>query len=570
MHVAILADPPDLSSYVAEMFNTWGLVLYQIVAPEKLPHLDPAATPVVVCPASRREESHVDHLLGYARRGGTIVCFEPDGTLAEAAGLEREGEKEIPVRLRITGQPAAGIAGERLPVVGSACTYGYAPEVQVLGYLCHPDRCVGESAGITASVVGRGRIVAFAFDLALCVLLLRQGDPDRAEVIPQGDGCARPSHLATPLGPSDSGWIPFADLMSRLLVDTVRHHLPLPAPLLWHLPGTAPGILLYSGDEDNAKVDFTEQEFAAVSAGGGRMNLYIIPIRTQSTAADVRRYLATHDVGPHPDLRKLDGHPVSDRVAEFARQIRMFRERFGVPARSLRNHCTAWAGYLEPVEAMEKVGVGMDANYFSGTYGRAREDAPYAAFGAAMPMRFCRPDGRLIDVFQQHTHLADDVMFGNSACSYRLSPEVFAGVLDRIYGDIKTRFHTPYAVCIHPGNWARFSRPQGEELLRQANERRFPVWSFDQWLGFWKARDTWRFEGIAWKGTALQLSIEGEASQEGLCIAVPVHHGATSLKQVRLDGQIAEWQSVRRYGEDLVLLPIPEGQKAGRVGVRYG
>ncbi|MXZ08029.1 MAG: hypothetical protein F4Y79_01160 [Gemmatimonadetes bacterium] len=566
MRVGILSDGPDLSSYLAEMFNTWGLVLYEVVEPDRILELDPKDVPVLVCPASQSSRSLVD----FARRGGTVICFLPEGPLAEAAGLVYEGEKDVPLRLRVTAYPAAGMAGERFPIVGHANNYSPAPGVQVLGYFSYTDRYEGESVGITETTVGQGRIVGFAFDLALCVLLLRQGDPNRAEVVPEGTGCARPSSMAIDTGPPDSGWVPFADLLSRLLVDTVRRYLPGPVPLLSHLPGTAPGILLYSGDEDNADVASNDAEFECVAAAGGRMNLYIIPNRTQSAVPDVERYRVQHDVGPHPDLRPLDGCSVSERLTEFERQIRMFQDRFDTPARSLRNHCTAWAGYLEPVEVMEKLGVGMDGNYFSGTYGYSREDAPYAAFGGAMPMRFCWPDGRVLNVFQQHTQLADDIMFGTADYSYRLSPQVFAGVLDRIFTDIETRFHTPYGVCIHPGNWVRFSRPQGRELLRQANERRFPIWSFDQWLGFWEARDTWRFNGMTRQGCRLQFALEGERSHGALWLAIPAKDSKTSLVEIKLDGECAEWQTVQRYGEDLALVPIPAGKTAISVSVMYG
>ena len=286
MRVAILSDGPDLSAYLAEIFNTWGLVLYEVVGPDRISELDPEDTPVVVCPAFRGGRSLID----FACRGGTVICFLPEGSLAEASGLVCGEEKEVPLRLRVTEYPAAGMAGERFPIVGRANNYSPAPGVQVLGYLSLSDCYEGESVGITETVVGQGRIVAFAFDLALCVLLLRQGDPNRAEVIPGGTECARPSSMAIDIGPLDSGWVPFADLLSRLLVDTVRRCLPGPVPFLSHLPGMAPGILLYSGDEDNADVTSNDAEFECVAAAGGRMNLYIIPNRTQSTVRDVDRY----------------------------------------------------------------------------------------------------------------------------------------------------------------------------------------------------------------------------------------------------------------------------------------
>lgn len=569
MRVVMCSNPPDLSPYLTEMLKTWGLALYEIVHPDALPSLDPANAPVVISPASERDPRYAEALIAYARRGGTVLCFLPDGVLATAAGLENQGEKERPLRLRVTAYPAGGLAGDVLPIVGCAHTYQHTSEVQVWAYLSHPGRYHGESVGITETRVGQGRIIAFAFDLARCVLQLRQGDPDRAEILPPIDPCARPSHLAADIGPSDSGWIPFADLLSRLFVDLVRRYIPAPMPLLSHLPGAAPSMLLYSGDEDSAEVAWNDEELDYVAKAGGRMNLYIIPIRTHSQKADVERYLVHHDVGPHPNIRALDGRPVAERLAEFERQIRMFQDMFHVPARSLRNHCTAWAGYLEPVEVMERLGVRMDANYFSGTFMRDRACAPYAAFGAAMPMRFGHPDGRLIHVFQQHTHLADDVMFGSAEYSYKFSPEASEVLLHRILTDSATRFHMPYAVCIHPSNWVRFSRAQGQALLRSAAEQGIPIWSFDQWLTFWEARDTWYFSEITYENSTLRFLVQGRRSHDGLGVMLPAQTAGASLSEIRLGGDIVDGQPVLRYGQNVALVALPAGSLTVSVTARY-
>jgi hypothetical protein len=509
-------------------------------------------------------------IIDYALRGGTVVCFVPRDELARAAGLESQDAKNGPLCLRITTNPATGLEGESLPVVGNAATYRCTLKARILAYLSHPGRFEGESVGIVETRVGQGRIVAFAFDLPLCVLMLRQGDPQRAEHIPAGDGCARPSHMAVELGFYDSAWIPYADLLARLLVDAVCESMPAPVPLLSHLPGIAPGILLYSGDEDGAKVAWNDEELDYVAQVGGRMNLYLIPIRTESTRADVQRYAMHHDVGPHPDLRPWDGRPVAERLAEFERQILLFEDMYQVKTRTLRNHSTAWAGYLEPVEVMEKLGVSMDANYFSGGYKRNRQSAPYAAYGAAMPMRFCRPDGHLLNVYQQHTHLSDDVLFGQADYSYKLSAAQYKVILDRILRDIVTRFHTPYAVCIHPSNWVQFSRPQGQELLRQAAEHSLPIWSFDQWCTFWQARDTWEFSDLGWDGASLQFTLTGSDGHDDLCITLPANHGGAALGQVQLDRELTNWQRQTRYGKDIALVPIPAGKRTVCVSARYG
>jgi hypothetical protein len=143
-------------------------------------------------------------------------------------------------------------------------------------------------------------------------------------------------------------------------------------------------------------------------------------------------------------------------------------------------------------------------------------------------------------------------------------------ILSRIFADMVTRFHTPYGVIIHPGNWAKFSRPQGETLLRQAGERGIPIWSYDQWCAFWEARDTWRFNDVSWDGSELRFVAEGDAPHEGLRLMVPANRAGASLSGVRLDGEEAGWQPAVRYREEVALVPLPAGKTSVSVSVRYG
>lgn len=564
MQIGILTNRSNLSAYVAEILKTWGLPLFASVSNDNVTGLEPADIPVLVSPAYHDGPALPD----YARRGGTVICFLPGRALARAAGLKVRGTKESPLRLRNAAYPTGGLAGEFVPVVGSAHTWELSETVKPLAFLSHPGRYGGETAGIAETRIGDGRIVSFAFDLPRCVLLLRQGDPDLAERIPDGD-CARPTHMAARVGPYDAGWIPHADLLSRLFADLARRYLPAPVPVLSHLPRSARGILLYSGDEDYADVASNEDEFDGVADAGGRMSLYIIPDLTKSTPGDVARYARRHDVGPHPNLRPLDGRPVSERVAEFERQIRLFEETFRIPARTVRNHCTAWAGYLDLVDVMERLGVQMDGNYFSGTYMKDRESAPYASFGAALPMRFCHPDGRLVNVYQQHTHLTDDGMFGPQDYSYKLSPAVFSVMIERIFTDITSRFHTPYGVCIHPGNWVKFSEEQGRELLRQANGKGLPIWSFDQWAAFWSARDTWRFADVRWNGSRLRFNLQGRSHHPDLRVQIPERFSGASVGEVRVDGKTARPDKEVRYREHVGLVTIPGGGNEMAIEVDY-
>jgi hypothetical protein len=561
MRVAILSDPPDLSPYLQEILKTWGCFVSETISPGELGHLDPVNHPILICPAGSPEAPEA--LIGYVEKGGNAICFLPQGDVAKAAGLLGNDEKEPPLRLRVTSFSVPGLAGESLPVVGKAQSFEPGPEARPLAYLYHPGRYLDESPGITEISLGLGRITAFAFDLPLAVLYQRQGDPQLAEVLPAGEVFYRPAYLAADAGPNDSSWIPYTDLLCQVLVANVRRLFPSPCPTLWHLPGKAAGMILYSGDEDFAPISNNDDQQDSVIRGAGRMNLYIIPGHTRSSREDVDRYRENHDVGPHPDLRPLDGRPVQERLADFEHQIRLFEEKFGVKARSLRNHCTAWAGYLEPVEIMERLGIGMDANYLYGTLLLDRADGPYSGFGAAMPMRFCQPDGRLFSVFQQHTHLMDDLMFlPQQYYSFKLAPEQYETMLKRIIADMVTRFHSPYAVCIHPSNWAKFSRPQSQALLQQASEADLPIWSNDQWLHFWEDRDALEINDLSWDGATLECSVSGIRGRDDISLNLPTEFAGVKLQKIEIGGQSAILESEIRYGgtEGFTLLPRGEEQ----------
>lgn len=572
MRIGLIDDLPGLSAYVGEILGIWGVLNVNHLTPGELMHLDPADTPVLLLPSGADGDHGVSAaVLEYTRRGGVIVTCLPGPVLAQATGIRVDSEREGPQRLRLTTAPMAGLAGESLVVVGPAQRWSLLDrETTALAVLYPAGFDIGdEGPGIVRRNVGSGdgAILALAFDLPLAVLLLRQGDPARTESGGRADGPARPTHLACEPGPQEPDWIPYADLLGRLLAELVTDAFPCPLPHLWHLPEGAPGIIVYSGDEDGADVEWNHQQFSEMTAAGGRMNLYLIPGNTYSTPQDVADYRQHHDVGPHPNIRPFDNAPVATRMDQMVRQIRQFEEQFGVTARTLRNHCVAWAGYLEPVTAMASCGIGMEGNYFCSTFLRDRGYAPYAAFGAALPLRYCHPDGTLLSVRQQHTHTMDDVYFGPESVpySYGMSPQLWDTVLARVLDDVVQRFHVPHATCIHPSNWVRFSRDQGLSLVRQAVERELPVWSFDQWLSFLQVRETWRCGSLRWEVDRLVADFSG--GDGPFSFVLPRRWRDLSLVEVDVQGGAVMGPAVR-FGCDVEVIRIEGGTL--QLAAQYG
>jgi hypothetical protein len=572
--IGIIEHREGLSAYLEEILVTWGVRSIRMIDGRALAGVTSAEVPVMVCPSGVGVEIQVELKL-YVEGGGRLIVFEPQGLLAEAAGVKAPREWARPLRLRVSGMHGSGLAGEALPVVGRARWFEQPAfdDARVLAQLYDPARIDGvraECAGIVESQCGAGRMIAVAFDLAYSVMLLRQGDPGKAERrLWDGPGHAqtpKPSDMAVDIGPRDCGWIPFADLESRLLVDLVERLLPAPLPVVGHLPGDAASVILYSGDEDNAPLTATAQQLETLTERGVRMSLYIIPDKTQSGLADGERYAARHDIGPHPNLVPLRSAPVAERVAAYEGHLREFNRKFQTQGRTGVNHAASWAGYLDLVHVQARNGMRMDLNYSSGHFQREREHAPYSPFGASMPMRFCEPGGTMIDVFQQHRHYGDDLMFARGrGYSFCYTLEVFARMLRRVIDDAAERFHTPLAFNFHPGNWVTFAEPFGMEVVDQAQRRKLPIWSFEQWLDFRDAAEGRVFSNMRWDGTLLAFDVEvGQASQD-VRVWLPALYLGRKLKEVTHDGERVKAPVVTRYDRPVVLLPA----KAGEVRAVY-
>ena len=187
-----------------------------------------------------------------------------------------------------------------------------------------------------------------------------------------------------------------------------------------------------------------------------------------------------------------------------------------------------------------------------------------------MPMRFCHPDGRLVDVIQQHTHLSDDVWFHPTAPkSFRYSPAQYEVLASRILDDSATRFHMPYGVILHPGNWVRYSAPQGRVLLQQAVARNIPIWSYDQWCDFWLLRDQWRLENLSWEDHTLRFTAGGAPDDGNLRWLIPGTFEDQKLAEVTVDGEPVPCEPVTRYGEPVTLVALSEGKEACEIQATY-
>lgn len=573
MKIWIVAGPgPDWSAYLGELLRAWGLAWFEVVLPSKISRTAPRAEDVwILSPGAALELETLEALL---QAGGKVIGFAPNEPLARLAGVQNGGQLEGSLRLRLTQPLAVGALGQTLPLAGPAHILTGADLSTVWAYLYVEDSYASESPALIVRPVGNGQIALFAFHLPLGLALLRQGDPKRAGKIPEGDAYQRPCHLFIRSTSATDGWVPFADLQALLFCDLVRYLLEPhgPVPSLWHLPEGAPSLLIYSGDEDGGAPEMDEVEMRDLEAQSGAMSLYVFPDNTGLTPETVAALQARgHTISVHPNLAPVGSEANSVQLDRARAQVELFTQRFGVPVRTVRNHSCIWPGYLEVAELWEELGIRMDTNFVSVSYMRNREWSPYVGLGAALPLPFVRLNGRMIGVWQQPTHLVDDVGFHPEVdYSLKLRPAQFEILLRRAFKDAASYYHTPFCVCIHPVNYVRYSGEQGRMLMRVAREQGMPIWSVDQWLNFWEARATWNLAEVCFQEDHLSFRAAGQALASRLALALPAHAHGTPLAEVTVDGHPAPFMVCSRFLQETALISLPPGTAEVEVVVEYG
>ena len=580
----VLLSESHRASYLHEILKTYGVGYIQRSSLEDALEQAVPRQDVVIISSDAFTEGQMGLLLKFVERGGAVVAACCTQELADLAGLQPfkpEGSKEEelvqkqPERIRWVSPVCYAARSESLLTVGSIWKLRAIGEGEALGYLYRSQDFTSESIGVWRTEIGGGTLTLYAYDIALCVARLRQGFPEKAT---QSAKCAptestptpRAIHLHDTAAERDTFWKPTADLHASAFVEVVIRQISQPMPRLWHLPNVAPSIVIYTGDEDGAPQTANSQQMEAVSAAGGRMSLYVMPDYTSMTPSLAEEYMKEgHSISVHPDLTVKNTASQEEQILWAREQVERFKRQFGLPVRTVRNHCYMWPGYLEIPNLWEELGIGLDLNTTGTLYGQSLDIGPYANAHSAMPMRFVREDGSLIHVFQQCTHFNDDLTANPSGTfSAKYIGEASASLVDRVITDAASYFHTPVCINIHPENYVSFSAPLSTTILQRAANEKIPIWSADQWYQFWNLRDQWGLSHCEWNNGALTLQYEGPPCL-GLSILLPAEHDNACLKEFMFDREGVKIERVIRSGRDFVAVTIPSDSRSIKVTAFY-
>jgi len=279
----------------------------------------------------------------------------------------------------------------------------------------------------------RGGVLLIGTDLAADLMRYRQGDPAEAlnrqtEPVWGFDG-ERPMYLFEPqLAGEDLQERP-ADWWGTVLACTIeRYGGARRHPVL---PGGAPGAIVVTGDDDQARLSnyLTQLE----TLGNVPITYFLHPL-TKHTPASMAELFSSRkvDLGLHPDA--LDAPQKYNSL--FAEQASWFRNLIGAAPISLRNHGFLNDGYWGHLPSWRAHGIKISSN-LPGLNGRVLN-------GSLLPARMAW-DGCLTEHWSVLTAIGDGAVFalgltaeGSATCMHDLADRIRAS---RVPGVIVLNLH---------------------------------------------------------------------------------------------------------------------------------
>ena len=552
--VLLVAREGTRDTYLAEILRAEGFTGFDTVTPEQVSNKMLTDHTVVILGAGSSTGRYLTKVESWVLRGGELIAMKPEGRLAELAGLEPTGDTIDDAYLQIdtARPPGAGLTAERMQFHGDASLYLSRGESRTVATLSADRLRSGQYPAVTLTEVGSGgHIATFSYDLATSVMYTRQGNPAAAGGERDGLAPIRPDDLF--MGPEgEHGYldlskigIPQADEQMRLLSNILEglHGETSPLPRFWYLPG-GEAALVMAGD-DHGTEGGTRDFFARMlshSPPGCEVKHWECPRATSwldpstpLTAEQVEHYSDLgFDLGAHVSTG-CENWTEESLDAAFETYMLEFRSKYpGLPDQTgHRVHCAAYSDWLGlPIEE-QRWGIRLDMNYYNWPPGRIQGRPGYMT-GSALPMRFSDENGRMLDIFQQESHLVNETWNGSTAAIEEL---ITAAKDERgYYGVFGTHFD--------------FSDDFDRKLMNIAVRRDIPMISAGQLLDFTEGRQASTFTNVQQTDTGdTTFDVHVDSRVPGMLQGMlPVGSGDSVLTSITADGAPVDYTVERIKG----------------------
>ncbi|HOP96627.1 MAG TPA: fibronectin type III domain-containing protein [Verrucomicrobiota bacterium] len=481
----------------------------------------------------------------YVAGGGNLIAMRPDSDLADLFGLTYLGVRPEELlhffAIDTAQEPGGGLPSVSLQYHGQADNYALNEAVSLADLWSSID-VPSTNPAVTLHSYGSGRAVAFAFDLAKSVVLMRQGNP--AWQNSEGDGLPGYRPADTFFRLTGETWvapermrIPQADEKQRFLANLILYLSSRPIPRMWYLPDGKKALLINTGDgEDLGGADF-ELILNDAASYGGRLTLYLREsgIANTTSAEEAAWRAVGHETGPHV----YGGGPDTwdALVPAYEQIISNLWAKFGHGGRTARSHTIDWCGWVDMAKIEADNGTELDCNYYHYLpFLQGQGDNADGYFtGSGLPQRLCDEAGHLLSVYQVLTEWPDE-WFDDKGYTAAQAVQV----VKDMFVAAQAGNYSAFVINVHP---VRYNNIGGDithawanEVWAYAQNNGIPIWTAERLLDFVKARNIARFENIQWTNATLSFGFSTSVSGQNLTIMLPRWIGSNALKSATFAG----------------------------------
>ena len=580
--------------YLAEILRAEGLNCFQVTPLSALQADLLAAFDLIILTEVTLNISQMEQLTRFVHQGGALVAMRPQPEFAPLFGLEMAiGQSEAGYVQVVANHPISrGITPEALQFHGVADHYHLAG-AEAVAWLTNRQAEATPFPAVTIYSAGKGIAAAWAFDLARSIVYTRQGNPYGSGRSVIGEQLIRPADLFTGWLDMDRMAIPQADEQQRFLVNllTTISQGMRPLPRLWYFPGAAQTLFVATADSHQDPGAAVAELLHHVEKYEGHASVYYLPplYNEWRGLSQLARWqladLSLMDPAYLPSPEQVTAwrergheftlHPLieTDLETSWTRYWQHFTALdYGPLSATARTHLVHWHPWVETARVQASYGIRLNLDFYH--YGTSLKDEEgvwrYGHFtGSGRPMRFMDEQGRLLNIYQQVTHLADDhlltMAWGNMVGlepkeAISVSQTLLRQSLDGFYSAITAIFHADMFREGEP--WSGYEAEWLDGTLAYAAAHHIPIWSAEAWLHFNEQRNGTVIEQVAWHPETGQLSFRitiPDGSETASTLLIPTIHQESHLIQVRLDEQAVKAQRQEVGGLNYGLISVHTG-----------
>jgi hypothetical protein len=318
--ILILATDTDFGTYTAEILKTEGFNEFEMnslsgnkVSTSYLLQFD-----LVILAESKINAVKQNMVKEYVKNGGKLISLHPDPQLAELFGITpvNKSISEGYIHIDTTKEQGRGLTSKLLLFHGKADYYNLTGATTLATMFANKATDVSFPAVVTNNY-GKGKTIAFLYNLAQSIVLNRQGNPLYAGIEKDSIPGLRSMDLFT------DGWLDSSDntinkadeqmaFLSHCLENLMADKKPLPH--FWFFPDTLKCLVTLTNDgEYKSEKDF-EPQFRDVDSMGAKMSLYIIGVDKVSGAWVEKWTAKGFEIAGHPDDTREAGNPTWNRM----------------------------------------------------------------------------------------------------------------------------------------------------------------------------------------------------------------------------------------------------------------